>query len=361
MQRRQGHGASAEQSTWFPLVATFVVAVSTVLVVAALSGCEAGDGAALEPGANVMPICLTEPARCGEVGFTVEQVIGDGAPEPMVGAELEFMDASMRVVATHATGPEGYVRFAVAAGPYTVGVRTGDCGPGRQVRPCVRRLVPENVQPQRSQEENIRVKYTNCHPLDPECIELDFDRVIKPNVYLYPEEEQAVSVRLTPLAPGALTITIPEYGDGWDVTAAPDGLIDGQYGFLFYEADIVPQYQTDEGWAVSFEELRDWMEEILPQYGLNEQEVVDFVDYWTAHLPPFPYYLFFPQDEAICDRLVALQVDPAPDRVLRIWFHIVGAYGRFALPEPAIAPFERAGFTVTEWGILVNDFSFGLE
>jgi len=361
MQRKQGDGARAEQSSWFPICATFLVAATTVLVVAALSGCEAEGGAELQPGANVMAVCLDDPTQCGQVGYTVEQILGEAEPEPMEGVEIEFLDRSMRVVATHTTGPEGHVRFAVAAGPYTVGVRTGDCRAGRQVRPCIRRLIPENIEPERSQEEHIRVIYSGCRPLDPECFELDFDRVIKPNIYLYPEQESAVSVRLNPVGGGALTTTIPEYGDGWDVTAAPDGLIDGQWGFLFYEADILPQYQTTEGWAVSFEELRDWMEEVLPQYGLNEQEIVDFVDYWMVHLPPFPYYLFFPQDQAVCDRLVPLTVDPAPDSVLRIWFHIVGAYGRFDLPEPAIAPFEREGFAVTEWGILVNDFSFGLE
>lgn len=363
MQRQQGDGRQAAgRSGWFPVLATFLVAATTVLVVAALSGCEAeaGDEAPPQAGPGVMDVCLADEAACGRVAFTVEQVVGDAAPAPMEGVTLEFMDPRLQVVAQQATGADGHVSFLVAAGPYTVGIRTGDCGAGRLVRPCVRRLFPENVEPEQSQEEEIRVKYTACRPLDPNCLELDFDRVIKPNIYLYPEEERAVSVRLDPLAPGALTVTIPEYGAGWDVTAAPDGLIDGTWGFLFYEADIVPQYQTDEGWAVAFEDLRAWMEDVLPRYGLNETEVADFVDYWTEHLPPFPYYLFFPQDQAICDRLVPLRVDPAPDSVLRIWFHIVGAYGAFDLPEPEIAPFERQGFTVTEWGILVNDFSFGL-
>lgn len=356
----QGQG---QASALFPIIATFFVAALTVLAVAALSGCEAegagpSEGAAEGDGLHVMDVCRTDGASCGRLGFTVEQVVDGEEPAPMEGATLEFIAPDLTVVAQQRTNSAGYAYFVVAPGPYTVGVRLGDCD-GGQVRPCVRRLFPENVEPQQSQEQSIQVRYTGCLPMRPECL-VDFDRVIKPNIYLYPEQEQAVSVRLAPMGGGALTVTIPEYGDGWDVTAAPDGLIDGTWGFLFYEADIVPDYQTEEGWAVALEDLAGWMEDILPRYGLNETEVADFVDYWTEHLPPFPYYLFYPQDQAICDRLVPLSVDPAPDSVLRIWFHVVGAYAAFDLPEPVIAPFERRGFTVTEWGILVNDFSFGL-
>ena len=45
----------------------------------------------------------------------------------------------------------------------------------------------------------------------------------KPVIYLYPEQEQDVSVRLD--YDGKLTCTYPEYDDGWDVTAAPDGTL----------------------------------------------------------------------------------------------------------------------------------------
>ena len=44
----------------------------------------------------------------------------------------------------------------------------------------------------------------------------------KPVIYLYPEQEQEVSVRLE--YDGELTCTYPEYNDGWTVTAEPDGI-----------------------------------------------------------------------------------------------------------------------------------------
>lgn len=345
---------------WTAPVAVMVAGVALALAVAMVGGC-AEDGT---PVADAQPIvaaaCLADASGCGQLGFHVQEIVGDGEPAPMEGVEFEMLDRTMQAVATGTTARDGRVAFFLRGGAYTVGMRTGDCR-GGYIRPCVRRLFPEVVSPQDSQEQSVTVEYEpHCNPKNPECAQLDFDRVIKPNIYLYPEETTRVSVELEPLDPGALTVTIPEYGDGWDVTATPDGILDGEWTYLFYEADIVPRYQTQQGWSVSAEELEGWMLDILPRYGLNDREVADFVDYWMIHLPPFPYYLFFPQDDAVCDELVPLRVTPEPDSVLRIWFHVIGAYGPFDLAEPAIAPFERVGFTVTEWGILVNEYSFGL-
>lgn len=45
----------------------------------------------------------------------------------------------------------------------------------------------------------------------------------KPVIYLYPEEETQVSVRLD--FDGELTSTYPSYEDGWTVDASPDGTL----------------------------------------------------------------------------------------------------------------------------------------
>ncbi len=55
----------------------------------------------------------------------------------------------------------------------------------------------------------------------------------KPVIYLYPEEETTVSVQLD--YTGQLTTTYPAYGDGWTVTAHPDGtLTDPATGRAYY-------------------------------------------------------------------------------------------------------------------------------
>ena len=49
-------------------------------------------------------------------------------------------------------------------------------------------------------------------------------RAEKPVIYLYPEEETDIHVRLT--LDGDLTVSYPAYpDDGWNITATPDGLV----------------------------------------------------------------------------------------------------------------------------------------
>ena len=45
----------------------------------------------------------------------------------------------------------------------------------------------------------------------------------KPVIYLYPEEEMEVTVKLD--FDGTLTSTYPAYEDGWTMTAQPDGTL----------------------------------------------------------------------------------------------------------------------------------------
>lgn len=60
----------------------------------------------------------------------------------------------------------------------------------------------------------------------------------KPVIYLYPETEIEVSVRLD--FSGKLTCTYPAYNDGWKVLAKPDGTLlvpdtGREYSYLFWE------------------------------------------------------------------------------------------------------------------------------
>ena len=323
---------------------------------------EAGPGGGSASSA-VMPVCLDSPAECGELVFQVEGwKVGEDHTDPVAGVVFELRDTAMELAARATTDATGSARFHVRALPYMGSVSYGDCEEP-EFGSCLFRTFPTLPRP--GEIEKVRVEVVQVHEDDcprwlDDCGIIELERVIKPNVYLYPEQETDISVRLTPAGPGALTVTIPDYGAGWDVTATPDGLINGEFTFLFYEGDVLPLYQTETGYSVAYEDREAWMRTMLPRYGLNEHETADFVDYWTKHLPPFPYYLFFPQNEAKCDEIVALHVDPPPDSLLRIWFYVIGAYGDFQLPTPEIAPFERDGFTVTEWGIMTNEFSFGL-
>ena len=181
------------------------------------------------------------------------------------------------------------------------------------------------------------------------------DVAFKPNLYLYPRQTTDVDVTLG-LCPGCEVIdSEPEYGNGWHVSVEPGGLIDGQYGYLFYEAEIPRRYPLTSGWSVTAAELLTFFEQTLDAYGLNQTERNDFIDYWSEHLAPSPHYGVYPLVEAsVLDGLVGLQISPAPDTLYRLWFVITFEEGPLSVPEPEITPLVRQGFTAVEWGVLLR-------
>ena len=76
----------------------------------------------------------------------------------------------------------------------------------------------------------------------------------KPVLYLYPEEEMEVTVTLD--FDGTLTSTYPAYGDGWTVTARPDGTLTNpatgrEYYCLFWEGITEAEYDFSTGFCVA--------------------------------------------------------------------------------------------------------------
>lgn len=183
--------------------------------------------------------------------------------------------------------------------------------------------------------------------------------VLKPNIYLYPEQTADLKVTLNPEL--AVTVSDPPYpAGGWNITAAPDGTINDQYGYLFYEADVPASYQTDSGWVVPAATLSEWLTEQLPLFGFNQREIDDFIDYWTANLPLAARYAIYPQFNDIVDAKIKLNITPPPDSILRIWFLIEGLNENknIALQTPEIPGFCRQGFTATEWGVILKNLYF---
>ena len=74
----------------------------------------------------------------------------------------------------------------------------------------------------------------------------------KPVIYLYPEEETEVTVRLD--YDGTLTCAYPAYEDGWTVTAAPDGTLRDEagqtYSYLYWEGVARTEYDFSRGFCV---------------------------------------------------------------------------------------------------------------
>ena len=173
----------------------------------------------------------------------------------------------------------------------------------------------------------------------------------KPVIYLYPEKEQEVNVKLD--LDGKFTFTYPEYNNGWNVTAKPDGTIisDGkEYSYLFWEG-LMPTFKPDfkEGFVIKGSESAEFLRETLSQMGLTPKEYNEFIVYWAPKLQENEYNKIYFAEDDYTDK-AKLEINPKPDSILRVFMVYEKADENTVLPKQEIKPFERKGFTVVEWG-----------
>lgn len=175
----------------------------------------------------------------------------------------------------------------------------------------------------------------------------------KPVIYLYPERERAVHVSLE--YPGRITESEPSYADdGWWVTAWPDGALRDavtgeRYRFLFWEGRDRLSFGMDTGFVVAGSESGQFLREKLTIMGLSGTETDDFVEYWLPRLAAHPYNLIsFPNEEFAA--AVRLNVEPAPETVIRVFMVFRGLESPIDIPPQSLRGQKRRGFTVVEWG-----------
>ena len=181
-----------------------------------------------------------------------------------------------------------------------------------------------------------------------------FESVDKPNIYLYPTEACDVEVRLK-LANGEVVCSDPPYTSLWKVRAYPDGRIEGTPGYLFYEARVRLSEVGDRGWCVCKDEVMDFFSSVLKMYGFNEREREDFVEYWGEHLPSANFYVIYPLVDDTVNRLCGLEVYPQPESVMRVWFAVECSESAVEIVPPKVHSFNRQGFSVVEWGVILLD------
>jgi hypothetical protein len=91
----------------------------------------------------------------------------------------------------------------------------------------------------------------------------------------------------------------------------------------------------------------------MQRCGFNAQEIADFLEHWIPRLNDAPYYAIYPQFNKEIDPLIQLTLSQQPDSLLRLIYVITPASGGMQLPQPHIPAFERKGFAVTEWGVVL--------
>ncbi len=189
----------------------------------------------------------------------------------------------------------------------------------------------------------------------------DGTNVYKPNIYIYSQEEREVSVTFE--EPRLLTVTIPEYQDGWKVTVHEDGRLTDDsgltYDYLFYESITEPSiFQTQAGWRISADTRKAHVEEILYDLGFSQQECADFTEFWTEKLEQDVDYIMYPQETRLVDLAMPMAIEEAPKSTERIWFVFVEDDGRHA-EVPEGYELSRGGqdcpYYVIEWGGLIKN------
>ncbi len=173
----------------------------------------------------------------------------------------------------------------------------------------------------------------------------------KPVIYLYPETETQVTVKMD--YSGKLTCTYPAYNNGWTVTAAPDGTLtdeSGQtYNYLYWEGETATEYALSEGFCVAGVDTAAFLEDALAQLGLTRREANEFIVYWLPQMEDNPYNLITFQQEAYTEA-AKLTVTPTPDSVLRVFMTWKPLESPVDLTAQTLPAFDRHGFTVVEWG-----------
>lgn len=178
-----------------------------------------------------------------------------------------------------------------------------------------------------------------------------YDTCAKPVIYLYPEKETDVTVKLD--YDGELTCTYPAYNEGWTVTASPDGTLtdaDGQtYNYLFWEGKDNIEYDFSQGFCVAGGDTAAFLEDALSQLGLTRQEANEFMVYWLPRMEENPYNLIAFQTDAYTDA-ARLTIDPAPDTLLRVFMAWKPLTDPVEISPQELTASERSGFTAVEWG-----------
>lgn len=174
----------------------------------------------------------------------------------------------------------------------------------------------------------------------------------KPIIYLYPEKETEIMVKIH--YEGELGCTYPEYKEGWHVKATPDGdLINiedsKEYSYLFWEGKDDYKWDLDTGFVIEGDKTAEFLQEKLAYMGLTPKEYNEFIVFWLPKMEGNKYNLIYFAGEDY-QAQARLEIEPKPDSLLRVFMVFKPLDRAIEIKEQVLAPFSRYGFTVVEWG-----------
>ncbi len=178
----------------------------------------------------------------------------------------------------------------------------------------------------------------------------------KPIIYLYPEKEHEVEVKIFPK--GELEFTYPVYKDSWKYTVTPEGVLkDGNknYYYLFWEGkhtnNMLKGEDLKTGFVIKGSKTQEFFEEVLPKMGLNPTEYNEFIVYWTPLMQDNAYnFIHFMFNDEYDERVAGIEVSPKPDNMFRMFMVYKPLFAFQEVIPQTIQKANREGFTLIEWG-----------
>ncbi|MBA3680720.1 MAG: hypothetical protein H0W73_06090 [Bacteroidetes bacterium] len=178
--------------------------------------------------------------------------------------------------------------------------------------------------------------------------------VDKPVIYVYSKQKENVSIKLD--LKGDFLFTYPQYSNGWNFIANPNGLIemgDKKYHYLFWDGKInieTKKLDFSTGFIINKNDLVGFFEEKLKLMGLSSQEIEDYITYWCPRMNANEKnYIHFIFNEEY-NKYASISVDPKPDHLFRVCMLWSKTNENTIVKEQQIETFKRDGFTVVEWG-----------
>lgn len=190
-----------------------------------------------------------------------------------------------------------------------------------------------------------------CEGLHCRCESL----MLKPIVYLYPEQKTKVTVELG--YPKMITHTYPKYKKNWQVQAESNGVLTDlktgrHYYALYWEGKKTETRDNpSEGFIVKGKNIISFLEEKLELLGLNEREAEEFIIYWLPKLEDAPYNFIRFQSIEEQNKNMPLIISPYPKTVIRVMMEYSNLEKPVKVKEQVLPQKpSRDGFTVVEWG-----------
>ncbi len=181
----------------------------------------------------------------------------------------------------------------------------------------------------------------------------------KPVIYLYPEKETEMSVKVFPN--GGFTYTNPPYNGGWNVLAYPNGTVkdfgtNKIYPYLFWEGIGLNYPDQETGFVVKSSDINSFLTKKISLLGLEGREATDFLDYWVPRLQglnkSYVKISFLKKEQM--DEIAPLELSVKPNSVIRVMMTAKGLDSFEQLPQQELPlPQDRVGFSFVEWGGVV--------